>query len=84
MSDTPITDGEQLVHSVTGSRLQCVNVEFARKLERRLNRALESLRFIAGQGGKVLESEYGDISCDGSFCADQAQWALYSLEDMSK
>jgi hypothetical protein len=34
MSDTPQTDAQQLVHSVTGATLHCVDVEFARKLER--------------------------------------------------
>jgi hypothetical protein len=34
MSDTPQTDAQQLVHSVTGATLHCVDVEFARNLER--------------------------------------------------
>ena len=49
---------------------------------RKLNKAIESLKFIAEEGGKTLESEYGDISCNGIWCSDQAQHALYALEDM--
>jgi len=36
----------------------------------------DALRFIASEGGKVAETECGDIRCDGDWCADQAQTAL--------
>lgn len=36
----------------------------------------QSLQFIASEGGKVAETECGDIRCDGAWCADQAQTAL--------
>lgn len=49
---------------------------------RKLDEAIESLKFIAEEGGKTLESEYGDIHCNGIWCSDQAQHALYALEDI--
>lgn len=39
----------------------------------------QSLRFIADEGGKVVETECGDITCDGNFCADQARTALETI-----
>ena len=35
----------------------------------------EALRFIAEWGGRTLESEYGDIDCNGKWCAEQAKEA---------
>lgn len=46
------------------------------RLERELNKANEALRFIAEWGGRTLESEYGDIYCNGKWCAEQAKEAL--------
>ncbi len=39
MSDTPETNAQELVHSVSGAKLHCVDVEFARKLERERDEA---------------------------------------------
>ena len=47
MSDTPETDVQELVHSVSGAKLHCVDVEFARKLERERNRLRVTLEEIA-------------------------------------
>jgi len=43
------------------------------KIER--DEAREALRFIAEWGGRTLESEYGDIECNGKWCAEQAKEA---------
>lgn len=42
----------------------------------RANKLREALRFIAEWGGRTLESEYGDIDCNGRWCAEQAKEAL--------
>ena len=47
----------------------------ARTLERELNKAQAALRFIAEWGGRTFESEYGDIDCNGKWCAEQAKEA---------
>jgi hypothetical protein len=47
MSDTPETNAQELVHSVSGAKLHCVDVEFARKLERERNRLRVTLEEIA-------------------------------------
>jgi hypothetical protein len=58
------------------------NTKVPQKVDQKLNMAIESLKFIAKEGGKTLESEYGDISCNGNWCSDQAKHALYALEDV--
>lgn len=58
MSDTPQTDAQQLVHSVTGATLHCVDVEFARKLERERDGALamvKRLLYVAYLGPESQE-----------------------------
>ena len=44
MTDTPQTDAQELVHSVSGASLQCVAVDFARKLERERDEAREDAK----------------------------------------
>lgn len=39
------------------------------------DKAQAALRFIAEWGGRTLESEYGDIDCNGKWCAEQAKEA---------
>lgn len=38
--------------------------------------AREALRFIAEWGGRTHKTEYGDIQCNGKWCAEQAKEAL--------
>ena len=79
MSDTPETNAEELVQM--GQYWTFVNADFARKLERERDEALESLAFIAEWGGKTHETECGDIHCDGDWCAEQARSAIYLLKE---
>ena len=58
------------------------NTKVPQKVEQKLNMAIESLKFIAKEGGKTLESEYGDISCNGNWCSNQAKHSLYALENV--
>jgi hypothetical protein len=63
MSDTPETDAQELVHSVSGAKLHCVDVEFARKLERERDEARDTVlrlrkqRAIARNFGEQMERE---------------------------
>ena len=63
MSDTPETDKQALVHSVTGASLHCVSADFARKLERERNEARDAVfrlrkqRAIARNFGQQMERE---------------------------
>lgn len=68
MSDTPRTD-----KLARGNHV--VPTEWAEDLERELNTSRAALRFIAEWGGRTLESEYGDIECNGKWCAEQAKEA---------
>jgi predicted RNase H-like nuclease (RuvC/YqgF family) len=43
-----------------------------------------SLKFIAEWGGKIHQTEMGDISCDGGWCAEQAQWATAEFERLKE
>lgn len=71
-SDTPRTDAEALK---SRPPFAFVTRKFAEDLERELNKAYEALRCIAEWGGRTLESEYGDIDCNGKWCAEQAKEA---------
>jgi hypothetical protein len=63
MRDTPETDAQELVHSVSGAKLHCVDVEFARKLERERDEARDTVlrlrkqRAIARNFGEQMERE---------------------------
>jgi hypothetical protein len=63
MSDTPETDAQELVHSVSGAKLHCVDVEFARKLERERDEARDTVlrlrkqRAISRNFGEQMERE---------------------------
>jgi hypothetical protein len=81
MNDTPETDKEwgNWLHKL---KMPIESfVDFARKLERERNEALDSLKFIAEWGGKTHETECGDIRCDGGWCAEQARSAIYLLKE---
>lgn len=43
-----------------------------------------SLKFIAEWGGKIHQTEMGDISCNGGWCAEQAQWATAEFERLKE
>lgn len=75
MSDTPTPEmdaAELYYDGPTGF----VPVEKAREVEKHRNRLRNALRFIAEWGGRTLESEYGDIDCNGRWCAEQAKEAV--------
>ena len=36
----------------------------------------DALRFISEHGGSVMETEMGDIRCDGDWAKEQAYWAI--------
>lgn len=54
MSDTPETDAQQLVHSVNGAKLHCVDVEFAKQLERERDEA----RIMTAQANNMASYYY--------------------------
>ena len=58
MSNTPDTDKQELVHSVTGASLHCVSADFARKLERERDEALR-LVAVAQEAFNVIHVEVG-------------------------
>jgi hypothetical protein len=80
MSKTPETDALLKQCEIKGRNPD--PWKLCRNLERRLNAATKSLKFIAKEGGKVVQSEYGEISCNGIWCSDQALSAIYDLEDL--
>jgi hypothetical protein len=51
-------------------------VKKCRELEEEANQYRTALRFIAAWGGKQHETECGTISCNGSWCAEQARSSL--------
>jgi len=81
MSATPETNAAEERCLKTSFKTGYVDVEFALKLERERDEALESLAFIAELGGKTHETECGDIRCDGEWCAEQARSAIYLLKE---
>jgi len=81
-----IAEYETVRHAMAVELLQVKNESAVRQenhaLKVRLIAALkkrdearEALRFIAEWGGRTLESEYGDIDCNGKWCAEQAKEA---------
>lgn len=48
-------------------------------LEAKLAGTTLTLQLIAQYGTTTLESDEGPVSCNGAWCASQAQWALDSL-----
>ena len=46
-----------------------------------LEKAKTALRLIAEEGGTTHDTECGPLRCDGYWCADQARWGLFELED---
>ena len=50
--------------------------EQAAKDHARAERAEAALAFIASNGGTTHETECGPISCNGSWCAEQARAAI--------
>ena len=78
MSDTPRCD-EATVYGgqQTGT---IIPVAFAQQLERELSKAVAALEFIRDAGGMTSDdAEFGQINYNGSWCAEQAQAALYSI-----
>ena len=58
--------------------------EHARTLERELAKAVAALEFIRDAGGTTSDdAEYGQINYNGSWCAEQARAALYSIANTS-
>jgi hypothetical protein len=47
-------------------------------LEAKLAGTTLTLQLIAQYGTNTLESDEGPVSCNGAWCASQAQWALDS------
>lgn len=74
MNDTPTPETDYSTQQLYGKKY--VPARVARSLERERNKLREALRFIAEWGGRTLESEYGDIDCNGRWCAEQAKEAL--------
>jgi hypothetical protein len=74
--------GEQMERERDDFRADQINHEnlSMRYMDER-DKALESLAFIAEWGGKTHETEYGDIRCDGGWCAEQARSAIYLLKE---
>jgi hypothetical protein len=74
--------GEQMERERDDLRADQINHEnlSMRYMDER-DKALESLAFIAEWGGKIHETECGDIRCDGDWCAEQARSAIYLLKE---
>ena len=51
MSDTPETDDQQTINAIddNGYQVPCVDIEFARKLERERDEARKQLRIAVGR-----------------------------------
>ena len=69
--DTKVFDPQ----SQNGRLMIAVCAEVIGEIERERDEARAALRFIAEWGGRTLESEYGDIECNGKWCAEQAKEA---------
>jgi hypothetical protein len=52
MSDTPETDDQPVINAINenGYQVPCVDIEYARKLERERDEAREALEYIAHSG----------------------------------
>jgi hypothetical protein len=90
MSDTPETDAQQLVQSVTGATLHCVDLEFARKLERDLRKARDTVlklrkhRAIARRFGEQMERERDEERTITFRQADAIEDLERECEDLKK
>ena len=49
--------------------------------DKEIERLRKALQLIASEGGKSRETECGIIQCNGTWCADQAYWALQEDSD---
>ena len=80
MSDTPRTDLTFRECSCFAETALTEMKEHARTLERELAKAVAALEFIRDAGGTTSDdAEYGQINYNGSWCAEQARAALYSI-----
>ena len=60
-------------------------VQWALMLQRdvaytQLRDCMDTLELIQEEGGKVVDTEYGPLSCDGFWCGEQARTQLYKLK----
>lgn len=78
MSDTPKAQILMYMDAIPCVELNVVQelIHERNTLREERDEARAALRFIAEWGGRTLESEYGDIDCNGKWCAEQAKEAL--------
>jgi hypothetical protein len=85
MSDTPETDVQELVHSVSGAKLHCVDVEFARKLERERDEARDTVlrlrkqRAIARNFGEQMERERDEARMESAIFEKETRRLVETL-----